>query len=894
MPVSSQSPGVSRLDFTVPWPVRLLVCAFLAIQLMSVLTVRGIDEPQGYPFNPSKIVALNVWEEDGTLSLAAVLGYLGDKDGVFASFFNTGGPVLHMGRLIMAGLDAVGVVKVFDDPHFYVLYPEEFRRVWQAYGLYKLLFIAFLPIAVYWLGANSFSRRAGITACALIVFMPFLPAFEQRMKPDSISLTLGLLSLLFQLDFLRGGRKRSYWLACALLGASFSVKTITLPLGLSLALSGFAGSRTSGPRWRDRALRVILGVLLLGGVFLALNPRIVPLLVKLFLHFSSFISGNHAAKASPGLLELMLYRFTHMSPFFGPLVSVFCLPALAYGLFLGIRRGQSPDVRTSLFPYAWIISPRAAGPILAGLAVIHLLYIFTFVGEGLAIIDYYAYPAAAYLAVLMGALLCAVAERTGGTRRLGIRLIWCAVTAVVALEAADAMRVLEYLGGKTNRQLAHAWLNGNTPDEASIGVPLAADSSGVNAQLRLDPFRRRVVCVGPKGELLGQERPDYLLWPFGSPAEPGPSDPAYRPVAAFAFGRDLPQGHDYALYQDEGYSIFRRQGVNAAGQTNATGPQDTLEHALFSILSRQGRTSCNILALQALRLHPGSLELLRKTPDTILPLPTRSMAGSFRSGLGQLAYLHNLDAPVFALWGIQYVLSKAGADPEFDQSARAPGSGFRPAGGELPLDAGGNRQDLWENLGYLGQALFIPDAPAVVDRAVPFTFFIRGRDRILPYGKLCDAAESPTGVLEVHLRVRTDVQADLILKGGPRRLSILLGPGSHDLRVPYVTAGGSGEIGYEINAIGRTSLKAEVLALRVGPLALEGASTAHEASVGLEQAFATTDSPVPGRMVFALPWHRYWRASVDGRPANVEKGPANTVAVRVNEKGGLVSLWLAR
>ena len=174
-------------------------------------------------------------------------------------------------------------------------------------------------------------------------------------------------------------------------------------------------------------------------------------------------------------------------------------------------------------------------------------------------------------------------------------------------------------------------------------------------------------------------------------------------------------------------------------------------------------------------------------------------------------------------------------------------------------------------------------------RQVPFELFIRGRDRIAPYGRLAATADITTSRLEVFMRVRTSGRADLVLKGGPRRLSVHLGEGITEVRVPYETAGGEAEIGYEINPEwdGTTI---DVLALEARPLELLGESVVEDASASPRLGFARVTSSVPGRLILALPYHPYWTASIDGREAEVTRGPANTVAVSIPARGGLVNV----
>ena len=123
--------------------------------------------------------------------------------------------MLHVGRALASLAGKAGIIKVFQDPWLYLAYPEEILRVWHAYGLYKLFFLAWLPIVVWWIGNNFLTRASGLLAVVIFAAMPFLPAFEQRMKPDGVAILFGSLSPPVPARaLLRYGRISSFYLAC--------------------------------------------------------------------------------------------------------------------------------------------------------------------------------------------------------------------------------------------------------------------------------------------------------------------------------------------------------------------------------------------------------------------------------------------------------------------------------------------------------------------------------------------------------------------------------------------------------------------------------------------------------------------------------------------------------
>ena len=100
-------------------------------------------------------------------------------------------------------------------------------------------------------------------------------------------------------------------------------------------------------------------------------------------------------------------------------------------------------------------------------------------------------------------------------------------------------------------------------------------------------------------------------------------------------------------------------------------------------------------------------------------------------------------------------------------------------------------------------------------------------------------------------------------------------------------------MGYELHpaASGAT---AALLSVAAAPLAVLPQAQAAPATVDMRLAFARIRAGSPGQAVFALPWHPYWRATVDGRETAAVPGPANTVAVPVPAGDHDVAVRFAR
>jgi hypothetical protein len=865
------TPRPGGIDYSIPRSIQAVACLFVLFQLAAVFTLRGVADPQGYAFNPSKPLAVNTYEDDGVHSIAAVLGHYDNQDTWFATFFNIGGPLLHVGKALTSLAGKTGLVKVFEDPLLYLAYPEEMLRIWHAYGLYKLLFIAWLPIVAWWIGNNFLTPRIGLLAALTISLMPFIPAFEQRMKPDSIALVFGLISLLHQFACARDGRVKSFYWAAFFLGLSLSIKLITLPMGITLLHAGvMMGKRRSYPA-RQTFRHLLAGSALLAALIFCLNPLLINALKNIVKFYIVYISGHHTEKASGlGILSLFWYRLTHFTPLLGGWLNLLTIPSLAYGIWAIIRRRQDNH----------------SAAIFLTLFIAHLFYVYLFIRDGVMILDYYFYPAAIYLSFLTATLLSAFLDLAASQGRF---LKNCALLAVFLLYAAEGMAmttVAGYLSEKTNRQNALEWIERFMPEGAAIGVFLPEDSAGVDSQIRVDPYRYATIRLGTKGEGLARHKPEYLLWCVQGPGRPEPDDPAYRLVAEFSGGRDLPPGYAYSLYQDEGFKIYKRVGPEDSRQPF------TVETALNRLLRADAETEFNFMAFQALGHFPISLEMYRKLSPTVIPFATAALGSSLRPATGRVDYVHNIEAATLTLWGVKYILAEDRAESPFiREAASSPSYRLEPQGLPGAPEGGGAPAKLWRNLDYRGQAVFLPDAEPVFSRSVPFEPFIRGRDRIQPFGRFASAGELSVKRLEVFLRVRASGQADFILKGGPRRASVLIGKGITEVRVPYEAAGAEAEIGYEINPV-QAGTKIEVLALEARPLELETQGTVTRVSAGVRFAFAQVDTGKPGRLTFALPYHPYWRASVNGKETAVSRGPANTTAVAVPAGGGWVSLTL--
>ena len=202
---------------------------------MAVLGLRGVAAPEVYPADFSKYVPLNTVDDDAVINITAVLNLFPSSQDRYTSLINIGGPFLVLGRGIMSLAEYIGIIHIFDEPSLYISYPGEYQRIWIVFGIYKLfLFLWLFPIVVYWVGRNHLSPRAGGIAAWMIVAIPFVTAFDARMKADSPAIITGMFTLLFLFQYAKDRHNRTLAIASGLLGLSLSIKFLMIPSGALL------------------------------------------------------------------------------------------------------------------------------------------------------------------------------------------------------------------------------------------------------------------------------------------------------------------------------------------------------------------------------------------------------------------------------------------------------------------------------------------------------------------------------------------------------------------------------------------------------------------------------------------------------------------------------------
>ncbi|MHC1791939.1 glycosyltransferase family 39 protein [Solidesulfovibrio sp.] len=854
-----------QLRFAVPRSVLCATILFVAVQVMAIVNIRGVADPEGYILNNSKPVPLNVYEDDGIINLYAVLGYFTDHSSKFSYLFNIGGPFLHLGRAVFAGGDALGLVRKFESPRLYAVYPEEFQRAWRFFGFYKLaLFTAWLPLAVFWLGRNHFTETVGELAAWMVAGMPLAAGFEQRMKVDSPAILLGVLALLFLLQYAKSGRWRDGLPGAVLLGLSLSMKFVMLPLAVTLPAIVLwpaiqAGRWPSvGPTIRELAL----GCGVVGAAFVLGNPLILPGIVTMVRDYGAHIAA--APTAAGGFWSAAAYRAVHLEPFLGPVFGALFLPALALALWRLVSRRRAANL---------------AETVVLAFVVLDFVYLYAFVGNDIRALTYYFYAASVMATLLVASLLAAGLDLA---RRQG-RFVRGAALAGLLLAFAGLLRqefqVLCYVTSPTNRQAALAWIRDNVPLGTSVGVPLAESADPVNALYQLDPFAYQVVNLGTGEAAAASPRmPQYVLWARSTADAPGYERPGYARVAWFEGGVGLVANDRYDLFQEEIFEVYRRQDdlVPPAAALPDAGA-GRLEAALGAFARQDSQPECTILQVQSLRFFPISLDFFRKSRDTLLPLPTGLYAASLRGDGSPVAYVHNIPPLVLRLWGVKYLVAPLAAASPFAQARNDSAYGLRLAATLTP------KTGIFALDGYQGQAFFFPDRPLLQEAHFQRGYFVRPRTTVAASGSLLPEGlprEAWPSALQVRIAASADTPLDCIVQAGESRQSTILAAGESEVVIPVALDGNGAVPRYECNPVRQPATFA-LTRLDVAPLELRAGPEVRLHSLTMRQGFATVAAGEPGQVAFAVPYHNYWTATVDGVTVPVSRGPAGLLCVRI-------------
>ncbi|WP_243362117.1 ArnT family glycosyltransferase [Fundidesulfovibrio terrae] len=848
------------LSYGLPPSVCIALLVFVFVNVSAILQMRGVSDSEGYVLNTSKAIPVNTYEDDAQVSIMHALWYFGPTTNTFDVATNFGGPLLHVAKPVMWLGAKLGWIKRFDDRSMYVLYPGELGRIFKLFAFYKLAVLTLLPLSCFWLLNNFFSRRAGELAAWLVAAMPFLTGFELRLKPDGVVFALTMLSLLHQFAFQKHGRSRNLYLAVLFfsLGASmkFTMASAVFPLAVCAA-SGMHRRWNSlwGPEQRKLLWRsALFGIV----VFVVANPRILPGFLIFFDFITRYTSIPAKEDLPGGIGYTIWFRLTHFAPFLGRALGVLALPALAYGGYRALREKR-------------LVTPWSC---LVALYLLHPVFLWVIAHNHVILNITYYYYSQALLTLLLIAVLFDGALAAARRRPLAHLTAWACVIVLIGHGFSNNINVLRYLSGPSTRQLAQAWVDRNIPPGTSLGLPIASGNHlTFNDRFLADPFRHRILPLGRQGEETGKAMPDYVLWVQTNPLQAPFSNSRYETLARFDTGSDLPR-EPYNFYQDDIYTVYRR--VPQAPLGGSPGPADA-DAALGSVFADISTEPFTVLQYKASGVFPNALTMYSHVDNRFIPIGQGLLLSSIRHPSSPAAYLHQLPPELMALWGVKYVLAlqdqafteKVENDPAYALTPTA-----LPAGAAFPQ---GMR--LYTFGGYTGMAHFL-SAPAEGMRygVKPRWMGLLERHKLKTFGPLypMESARPGPNLLRVRMVVDCDGPFDLLLKGGEHPLSIYLGAGHNDVDVPLPLAEGV-QPGYELNPAA-PGASCSVQAIQAYPTDI---LPVESCSYSLKHAFASVTVKTDGLVAFALPYHPFWKARVDGAGVLPEKSPGNTVGVPV-------------
>lgn len=862
-----------KLAYRVHPAVWVAIALLFTIQLIVIGKMRGIGDHEGYLLNTSRIFSINTYEDDGSSNIALALGHTENLPRYLPYGIDIGGPYLYLGRLVLRVADRLGLITIFTDPSLYLLYPDTYKSVWKAFAIYKAVLLILVPLSLYWLCSNHYDKPSGILAAWIFVAMPFVPGFEIRLKVDALAVAVGLLSVMHQLQYLRTHQERYLLYAAAWLGLNLSMKFILIPAGITLVCIHTYCSIDRTDRLNYFIKKGLLAAIIFIAVYIMANPMILPGWLVYVKAITRHLGENTTNPIST--LSALWLRWSSLDIFLGPIFIWIIPPALILSFWSMFHS------TTHRFLF---------GTLLALLILQTIYFSMSFRGT-LANTTYYYYSHAILLIPLIS--ICLIRFRAWVTTKIPSLtfLSTMAICISVILTFKIQFNVIHYLTSLTDRQNILLWINRTFSPGTSIGVPVEDGANVINSLIQIDPFTYRVIPIGKDASLAAQFKPDYILWVRTTPLTFPPAVPGYTLAARFNAGVELPHNR-YDLYQEEVYEIYaRREKVSPEIIPNSSW---NLEYGIGQFMHQDTELQFNILQFQGLHFYPITLNLFRKTQNSVSPFPTQAFTKSIRYNTSPLAYIHQADPLCLTLWGIKYVVADMRPESAFvKQTLTAP---------EAPLmlvqrllttfDAQSREVGIFKNTSYFGQAFF-----AAAPNSSEIITLRKTRGRLLEhpiktYGELYPQELLQAGnvtALETHFTIETDTTVDILIKDSHHSQSYLIGPGYHDIVLPFSVAKTDKSVSYEINPT-QESGKITVHALSASPLRLKKTPVISFSDVDPDHAFVHVGSTEPGRVIFALPDHGFWQAEVDGQGVKTMPGPAGCVSVPITEGEHFIAL----
>lgn len=800
------------------------------------------------------------------------LSYFGPTTNTFDVATNFGGPLLHLAKPVMWLGAKLGLIKRFDDRSLYILYPNELERIFKLFSFYKLSVLVLLPLSVFWFLNNFFSRRSGHLALFFLLGMPFLSGFELRLKPDGVVFAITILSLMHQLAYAKSSNSKHLYLAAVFLALATSMKFTMATAAFTYIACFIAGSHCNDhPLSRGKSIRLFCKATTLGIiVFILANPRIIPGLL-IFVDFIFRYTTHNAQSSPPGdFFSTVLFRLSNFRAFFGSPLGYLALPAFALSLLQALRAKQ-------------FISPWS---ILVSLYILQILFLWIIAHNHVVLNLTYYYYGQALLSLILISLLVDYILTVSSKYLVLYTIISISTACTIALSLNTQLSVLKYISSPSTRQLAQAWVDKHIPPGASLGIPVPQSGHMVfYDRFMPDPYRHRILPIGLNGNLTDNFKPSYILWVRTNPLQTAFSHPDYEQIALFDTGKHLPR-EAFNFFQDDIYFVYRR--IEQLDQTFLSiGPTDA-DTALGTALADALDQEFNLIQYKSSGIFPQDLTVLNYNNGRFLPFGRSLFLSAIRHPTSPVTYLHQTSPELLRLWGVKYIAAKQ--DEAFLRTLASWTREFAPMSPstkpELPEGIG-----LYQLADYDGMTHFLPSPPIeMISTTKPRLYGVLERHRIKPYGSLHlqDSLPRNTRIIRVQMTIECTGSMDLLLKTGDLSTSLLLGPGRNFVDYP-LSISETQTPSYELNPA-EPSASGTIKQIITSPLLIEQATTW---SLSVNEAFATVNANSNGFVAFALPFHPYWTAEVDGKPARPEPGPGNVVIVPVNSGQHLVSLRYA-
>lgn len=874
----------NNTGWCVPYHILLAVLIFVLVNSITIFNVRGVCDQEGYRWDSTRYIPINTYEDDGRYSVYSALGYKGFSER-HEHLINLGGPYVHIARFLLGIAGKIGIVKIFSSPYTYYFHPEEYLKIWEFIGLYKVwVFLIWLPIVVYWIGKRHFSEITGTLAAWFVAAIPFITGFEVRIKSDSVAIVLGLFSILWQLEYTRNHKRGYLFLAAAFLGISLAVK-FNLPSAiLTLLFSYLIVIRKEGQNlknyktWQSLCYAVLIFII----IFIVGNPYVIGRLVAYLKMLLGQIAVFHKGKSVLDIGQIFYsiwYRLIHFDSHFGPVLNLLVIPALVFASIRLIINKNHQRISNAVLLIA------LAGVIACTAAVVRDAVIF---------LTYYYYAPAILLLFFISDLLATTWEKAVAVGRFAPSLIGAVIIFTIGSTAYENYHVFNYMTSKTNRQEMYSWIDRNIPTGSSVGIPMAPTYTFFNTWIRLDPFKYRLVHIGNQANLLDKNQPDYFIWIIFSPDSQKVDNSNYKLIREFAKGINLPHER-YDLYQEEVFQLYKRINTNA--DTSARNILGEMECKLGTLMRADTEDEFRILQFQSISFMPIWLNLMRKEKQTLQYDSNVSFESSIRGDepvYTKYAYIHQIGPTILQLWGVKYIMAKMnmGEDSPFEKhvlnSARynlKEVQRYKTVFIDEKKDIG-----LFYNNEYLGQIFFVQYEDNHRQSA------LRKSKKIETQGILYDVdgiKSIGTDNIAIFIKLKTSVPASVTIRGGGQGEndeSWNVGVGVQTIWMPYRIFNHDEPIKYEINPL-KDKGKISVRKIYVQPFVLYGKPVVKDVKITTHGGSTTVCANTAGEVVFSLPYEKYWRAKVDKVAVPVKRGLAGTIAVAVPKGKHLVAVY---